>query len=73
MIIIFYQVLLDIDKYFKLKDKKILLLIDNVPSHFDLNYRLSDDDEIEEGRRAESLYLSFNCFTVFQEKELASA
>jgi hypothetical protein len=36
------------DRHFRLQNKKILLLIDNAPSHFDPNYHLPDDDEIEE-------------------------
>ncbi|CAB4400822.1 unnamed protein product [Rhizophagus irregularis] len=35
---IFEEVLLDMDRHFRLQNKRILLLIDNAPSHFDLNY-----------------------------------
>jgi len=36
------------DRHFRLLNKKILLLIDNAPSHFDPNYHPPDDDEMEE-------------------------
>jgi hypothetical protein len=40
------------DRHFRLQDKKILLLIDNAPSHFDPNYHPpveqdGNDDEPE--------------------------
>jgi len=42
------------DRHFRLQDKKILLLIDNAPSYFDLNYHLQvetaeqdENDELE--------------------------
>src|SRR5439155_22822876 len=39
---IFEEVLRDMDSYFRAQDKKILLLIDNAPSHFDLHYLPAD-------------------------------
>ncbi len=43
---LFGEILLDMDRHFRAQNKKILLLIDNAPSHFDPNYRLQDDDNI---------------------------
>ncbi|PKY50299.1 hypothetical protein RhiirA4_466704 [Rhizophagus irregularis] len=41
---IFEEVLLDMDRHFRLQNKRILLLIDNTPSHFDLNYYPLEDE-----------------------------
>ncbi|CAB4476572.1 unnamed protein product [Rhizophagus irregularis] len=41
---IFEEVLLDIDRHFRLQNKRILLLIDNAPSHFDPNYHPPEDE-----------------------------
>lgn len=45
---VFEEVLRDMDNYFRVHDKKILLLIDNAPSHFDPHYRLPEQDENNE-------------------------
>ena len=44
---VFEEVLRDMDSYFRIQDKKILLLVDNAPSHFDLHYRLSESEQDE--------------------------
>ncbi|CAG8779254.1 2983_t:CDS:2, partial [Rhizophagus irregularis] len=41
---IFEEVLLDMDRHFRLQNKRILLLIDNAPSHFDPNYHPPEDE-----------------------------
>ncbi|GBB98221.1 hypothetical protein RclHR1_31720001 [Rhizophagus clarus] len=46
--IIFEEVLQEIDNYFKAQNKKILLLIDNAPSHFDPHFFQDDDDKNNE-------------------------
>ncbi|CAB5315530.1 unnamed protein product [Rhizophagus irregularis] len=43
---VFEEVLREIDGYFRVQDKKILLLVDNVPSHFNPHY--TPDLEIEQ-------------------------
>jgi hypothetical protein len=46
---IFEEVLRELDSYFRAKNKKILLLIDNAPSHFDPNLsNEQDEDSINE-------------------------
>jgi hypothetical protein len=48
---IFKKVLREMDSYFRTKNKKILLLVDNAPSHFDPHYspeQNEDDDANEE-------------------------
>ena len=42
---VFGEILCKLDSYFKVKSKKILLLIDNAPSHFDPNYLPNEQDE----------------------------
>jgi len=42
---IFGKVLRELDSYFRVKNKKILLLIDNAPSHFDSNDLPNEQDE----------------------------
>ena len=37
---LFEKILLDMNKHFRTQNKKILLLINNVSSHFDPNYHL---------------------------------
>src|ERR1043165_3538805 len=41
---LFEKILLDMNRHFKVQNKKILLLIDNAPLYFDLNYHLQDKD-----------------------------
>jgi len=51
-------VLLDMDRHFRLQNKKILLLIDNVPSHFDSNYHPpaeEDDNNNDNDNEVEAL------------------
>jgi|tagenome__1003787_1003787.scaffolds.fasta_scaffold19507491_2 hypothetical protein len=43
------------NSHFRLQNKKILLLIDNVPSHFDPNYHLTEQDEDDELEASEAL------------------
>jgi hypothetical protein len=43
---VFEEVLRKIDGYFRVQDKKILLLVDNAPSHFNPHY--TPDLEIEQ-------------------------
>ncbi len=42
---IFGEVLRELDSYFRAKNKKILLLIDNAPSHFNPNDLPNEQDE----------------------------
>lgn len=42
---IFEEVLRELDSYFRAKNKKILLLIDNAPSHFDPNLSNEQDED----------------------------
>ena len=50
--LIFEEVLCDMDNYFRAQDKKILLLVDNAPSHFNPHYLSADQDEDEENEIA---------------------
>ena len=43
---VFEEVLREMDSRFRMQNKKILLLVDNAPSHFDPHY--SPDSEIEQ-------------------------
>lgn len=45
---VFEEVLRDMDTYFRLQDKKILLLVDNAPSHFDPHYHLPEFEQDEQ-------------------------
>src|SRR5947207_15157741 len=42
--VVFEEVLLEMDSYFRAQNKKILLLVDNAPSHFDLNHLINQDE-----------------------------
>ena len=48
---VFEKVLREMDSHFRMQNKKILLLVDNAPSHFDPHYspdlesEQNDDDE----------------------------
>jgi len=44
-LIIFREILCKLDSYFRVKNKKILLLIDNALSHFDPNDLPNEQDE----------------------------
>ena len=44
---VFEEVLRDMDIYFRLQNKKILLLVDNAPSHFDPHYHLPEFEQDE--------------------------
>ena len=50
--LIFEEVLYDMNNYFRAQDKKILLLVDNAPSHFNPHYLSADQDEDEENEIA---------------------
>jgi len=59
---VFEEVLREMDRRFRLQNKKILLLVDNAPSHFDPHYSLplendNDDDESFNGKS--DFYLFF--------------
>ena len=41
---VFKEVLCEMDSYFRAKNKKILLLVDNAPSHFNLNCSPAEQD-----------------------------
>ena len=53
---VFEEVLREMDRRFRIQDKKILLLIDNTPSHFDPHYspaleiEQNDDDDASNGK-----------------------
>ena len=55
--IIFEEVLQEIDNYFRAQNKKILLLMDNAPSHFDPHY--SHNDENNESPSTSGMFLYF--------------
>ena len=55
---IFEEVLQKIDNYFRAQNKKILLLMDNAPSHFDPHYS-QDDDENDESPSTSGMFLYF--------------
>ncbi|CAB4475754.1 unnamed protein product [Rhizophagus irregularis] len=46
--VVFKEVLYEMDSYFRAKNKKILLLVDNAPSHFNPNYSSAEQDEQNE-------------------------
>ena len=46
--VVFKEVLYEMDSYFRAKNKKILLLVDNAPSHFNLNCSPTKQDEQNE-------------------------
>ncbi|CAB4384245.1 unnamed protein product [Rhizophagus irregularis] len=46
--VIFKEVLCEMDNYFRAKNKKILLLVDNASSHFNLNCSSAEQDEQDE-------------------------
>jgi hypothetical protein len=39
--VVFEEVLLEMDSYFRAQNKKILLLVDNAPSYFDSHYSIN--------------------------------
>src|SRR6266536_3007081 len=43
--VVFEEDLLEMDSYFRAQNKKILLLVDNTPSHFDLHYLINQDED----------------------------
>ena len=45
---VFEEVLYEMNSYFRVKDKKILLLVDNTPSHFNSYCSLAEQDEQDE-------------------------
>jgi hypothetical protein len=45
---VFKEVLCEMDSYFRAKNKKILLLVDNAPSHFNPNCSSAEQDEQDE-------------------------
>ena len=51
---VFEEVLRDMDAYFRILDKKILLLVDNAPSHFDPHYRPPEPEQNENNREESS-------------------
>ena len=51
---IFEEVLRELDGYFKAKNKKILLLVDNASSHFNLHYLLTEQD-VDNDEETESI------------------
>ncbi len=57
---IFEEVLRDMDNYFRAQNKKILLLIDNAPSHFDPHYSPAEQDEDEANSTSTSTSTSRN-------------
>jgi hypothetical protein len=66
--VVFEEVLLEMDSYFGAQNKKILLLVDNAPSHFDPHYSINQDensaDEIEDDESIFGKVFSFiNEFT----------
>jgi hypothetical protein len=46
--VVFKEVLCKMDSYFRAKNKKILLLVDNAPSHFNPNCSSAEQDEQDE-------------------------
>ena len=62
---IFKEVLQEIDNYFRAKNKKILLLMDNAPSHFDPHYSQDNDDENDESPSTSGKFLYFIVTHVF--------
>jgi DDE superfamily endonuclease len=45
---VFEEVLREMDSHFRAQNKKILLLVDNAPSHFDPHYIDQDEDNTDE-------------------------
>src|SRR5436190_17706427 len=43
--VVFEEVLLEMDSYFRAQNKKILLLVDNAPSHFDPHHLINQDED----------------------------
>ena len=52
-LIVFEKVFSELDSYFRVKSKKILLLINNTPSHFDSNYLPNKQDEDSANKKIE--------------------
>ena len=46
---VFEEVLREMDSYFRMQNKKILLLLDNAPSHFDPHYSMTQDENNANG------------------------
>jgi len=46
--VVFKEVLCEMNSYFRAKNKKILLLVDNAPSHFNPNCLSAEQDEQDE-------------------------
>lgn len=52
---VFEEVLYEMDSYFRAKDKKILLLVDNAPSHFNPHCSPAEQDEQDEDSTDEEI------------------
>src|SRR3954469_14324887 len=50
---VFEEVLCEIDNHFRAQNKKILLLMDNTPSHFNSNYVQAEQDEDDDNEEIE--------------------
>jgi hypothetical protein len=50
---VFEEVLCEIDNHFRAQNKKILLLMDNAPSHFNPNYVQDEQDEDDDNEEIE--------------------
>ena len=55
---IFEEVLYELNSYFRVKNKKILLLVDNIPSYFNSHY-LSTEQDVDNDEKTESISSKF--------------